>query len=88
MTTQETTTITIQDKHNDIIEHVYVFEAKGKYLFIWYRQHTSGAWRRVRDQHSMGDLQFSNWPAATHQVNGYKEYYNQAKAQYNKGAKQ
>ena len=81
----ETTIITIKDKYNSIKEHVYVFEAKGQYLFIWYRQHIGGAWRRVCGQHSMGDLQFSNWPPATHQINGYREYYNQAKAQYSKG---
>lgn len=84
----KTTIITMQDKYNPNKEHVYVFEAKGQYLFIWYRQHINGVWRRVVDQDSMGDLQFSDWPAAEgcYQVNGYKEYYNQAKAQYNKGA--
>ena len=84
----ETAIITMQDKYNPNKEHVYVFEAKGQYLFIWYRQHINGVWRRVVDQDSMGDLQFSDWPAAEgcYQVNGYKEYYNQAKAQYNKGA--
>jgi len=82
------TTIAIQDKYSPTKEHVYVFEAKGQYLFIWYRQHISGVWRRVADQDAMGDLQFSDWPSAEgcYQVNGYKEYYNQAKAQYSKGA--
>lgn len=86
MAEQQTTTITIQDKYNPIKEHVYVFEAKGQYLFIWYRQHIYGVWRTVVGQHSMGSLQFSNWSGATGQINGYKEYYMQAKAQYNKKA--
>ena len=78
-----TKTIEIQDKYNPIKKHVYIFENKGKYVFIWYRQHINGVWRRVLDQHSMGDLQFSNYPLATHAINGYKEYYKQAKKQYN-----
>ena len=73
-----TKTFEIQDKYNPIKKHVYVFEKKGKYVFIWYRQHINDAWKRVRDQHSMGDLQYSNYPPATHSINGYKEYYNQA----------
>ncbi len=77
-----TKTLEIQDKFNPIKKHVYVFEKKGKYIFIWYRQHINDVWRRVQGQHSMGDLQFSNWPQATHQINGYKEYYNKAKAIY------
>ena len=79
---KKTTTITIQDKYSPIKEHVYVFESSGKYLLVWYRQHIGGAWRRVRDQHSMGSLQFSNWSGTIGRMNGYKEYYKQAKAQY------
>lgn len=73
-----TKTFEIQDKYNPIKKHVYVFEKKGKYVFIWYRQHINDVWKRVRDQHSMGALQYSNYPPATHAINGYKEYYNQA----------
>ena len=84
--TEQRTTITIQDKYNPIKEHVYVFVSSGKYLLVWYRQHIHGVWRTVVGQHSMGSLQFSNWPDATGQVNGYEEYYKQAMAQYRKAA--
>ena len=80
-----TKTIEIQDKHNPIKKHVYVFEKslKGTYIFIWYRQHINNVWRKVPEQHSMGDLQFSNYPHASHSINGYKEYYKQAVKLFN-----
>ena len=77
-----TKVIEVQDKHNTIVKHVYVCEKKGSYVFIWYRQHVNNIWKRVRDQHSMGDLQYSDYPHATHAINGYKEYYKIAKAIY------
>jgi hypothetical protein len=86
MTEQQTTTITIQDKYNPIKEHVYVFVSSREYLLVWYRQHINGTWRTVVGQHSMGSLQFSNWPETIGQVNGYKEYYKQAMTQYRKAA--
>jgi hypothetical protein len=73
-----TKTFEIQDKYNPIKKHVYVFEKKGKYVFIWYRQHINDVWIKVRGQHSMGDLQYSNVPRSSHAINGYKKYYNQA----------
>ena len=84
-TMNTTKIIEIQDKHNPIKKHVYVCQKslKGTYVFIWYRQHINDVWKKVRDQHSMGDLQFSNYPPATHAINGYKEYYNQAVAIFN-----
>ena len=78
-----TKTFEIQDKYNPIKKHVYVFENKGKYVFIWYRQHINDEWKKVREQHSMGDLQFSNYPPASHAINGYKEYYQKAVKLFN-----
>tara|TARA_R100001015_G_C4597230_1_gene152392 strand:+ start:159 stop:413 length:255 start_codon:yes stop_codon:yes gene_type:complete len=77
--------IEIQDKHNPIKKHVYVCETslKGTYIFIWYRQHINDVWVKVSGQHSMGDLQYSNYPPTSHAINGYKEYFNQAMEIFN-----
>ena len=77
-----TKTISIRDKYNPIKKHVYIFQIKNDYIFIWYRQHINDVWIKVKGDHSMGDLQYSNYQLSTHSINGYKEYFVKAQKKF------